>query len=1666
MKRSSSCVVTARLGRGCACQPSGLRLSLSRAAVFLLAGWLLAFAGPVTFAADPILPLKKGDHISVIGNTMADRMQHSGWLETYIHTLYPELDITVRHLGYSGDELKVRQREENFGSPDQWLEKTKASVVFSFFGYSEALRGEAGLDGFRKDLAEVIDGMQKQKYDGQNPPRLVFFSPIAHENLRSPHLPDGSANNVNLALYTKAMREVCEAKKVVFVDLFTPSQQLYAQAPKPLTMNGIHLLEHGDRAIADVIARQLFGVEKISKDEPELERLRQAVLDRNYYWYSRYRVVDGYNVFGGRSKLAWFGQSNADVMMREMEIFDVMTENRDRRVWAVARGGDLKLKDDNLPEQLTVKTNIPGKLEGGKHQYLGGKEAIGQMKIAEGMQVNLFASEEMFPELINPVQMAVDTNGRLFASVWPSYPHWNPTEPRRDKIICLPDDDGDGVADRCVTFADELNSVTGFEFWGGGMLVAALPEIWFLKDTDGDDKADVKIRMLQGVCSADSHHSANAMLIGPDGWLYWSRGIFNVAAMETPTKTVRSGASGVHRFNPRTFEMEFHFPIGPNPHGDVFDQWGYQFANDGTSGTGSYVNIGKGIGNKQWFDKRVRPVAATGILSSSQFPEKNQGNFLICNCIGFLGVLQHEVKYNGADIRAVEIEPILVSSDPNFRPSDVEVGGDGALYVSDWCNAIIGHMQHNMRDPNRDRNHGRIYRVTAKGRPALKPVKLKGKPIAEVLAAMFSKENGVRYRARLELSGRDSKEVVTELAKWTATLDVKKADHAQALLEALWVLEEHRVPQLDLVKTVFQAAEPRVRAAAIRTLGHWSDRVNNWEATLLSAARDDSALVRAEAVKSAVNFGGETAAEVIFEVSGRAIDPELDTVLKYARGQINVDKLIQDALAAKKPLSKSAQIYALRNASVEDLLKMPASEAVYEAVLSRPNASATALRSALTGLAKLRQASTLPLLISMIEQRDAAANPEALGALGQLLAEQSPAELKKVRNQLEKFATQGRELATRQLGFAAWIVADGSGDAAFFAASRSKNSLRDLLTSLALVPSAELRGKLYGSVRSLMFELPPNLQAEAGGASLGQSGVMADFFQPNPPNVALETLAKLKPKASGIVPEIVMNVPPKKADDAFALRFTGNLSITKAGKYTFYLASDDGSRFYLDNKLVINNDGLHGMDEKSATVELTVGSHPLVLTYFDNGGGDGLEFAWSGPGVSKQRIPASALSTGGGEETVHDVAIRSLTAIPGNDAAKFSDLATLVKAGKHRPAAISVLKTIDAQHWAEKEVPGLSDNLVGYLTTIPARLRTSGSAVEAVALAKSLATKLPADRAKALLDRLENLDVPVIAIGTVVERMIYDKEMIVVQAGKPVEFRITNTDNMPHNFAIVQPGSLEEVGLLAEATARDADAKDRQYVPKSDKILLASKLIESGQSQSLSFEVPKTPGIYPYVCTYPGHWRRMYGALYVVESLDEYQANPAAYLAAKPLAMKDELLQTIGRNTEWKYDDLIADVKKLEHGRSFDVGRNLFKAANCVGCHKLNNEGRELGPDLTKIEPAKRTTDHLLRSILEPSKEIAEKYQSHTFVLNSGKVVTGMIVQESATEIKVLVDPLAKGDPAVIAVADIDERSKSPVSIMPMGLLNKLSREEILDLLAYVLAGGDKKNALFGEHHH
>jgi putative heme-binding domain-containing protein len=551
-----------------------------------------------------------------------------------------------------------------------------------------------------------------------------------------------------------------------------------------------------------------------------------------------------------------------------------------------------------------------------------------------------------------------------------------------------------------------------------------------------------------------------------------------------------------------------------------------------------------------------------------------------------------------------------------------------------------------------------------------------------------------------------------------------------------------------------------------------------------------------------------------------------------------------------------------------------------------------------------------------------------------------------------------------------------------------------------------------------------------------------------------------------------MDVPKLGRRDAFALKFSGTLKVDNPGRYRFFVASDDGSRIYLDNELLVNNDGLHGMSEKSGRVRLTAGSHPFVVTYFDNGGGDGLRVAWAGPGFRKQPIPASRLSVSG-SETLHDVAIRVLAAIPGVEAKAFSDLGNLIKAGKFRQSAVAAMLSIPRDQWPQdapdQRLLPVAESLAAHVAEIPARYRTSPAALQEMELTDRLAAMLSDEQARMFRSRLADLRINVIRIGTVPQRMIYDKETITIEAGKPVEFVFTNTDEMPHNFAIVRPGSLEEVGLLAEATARDADAIERHYIPKSDQIMLASRLLQPGETQALSFEAPTTPGIYPFVCTYPGHWRRMYGALYVVADIKEYASNPVDYLARNPLTLRDELLKYTARNTEWTYADLASSLSELHDGRSFDVGKTIFRAANCVACHRLNGEGYEFGPDLAKLDAKKVQPEHILRSMLEPSTEIDEKFQQNTLLTEAGILITGLVLEENDDVIKIIVDPIARPEPISVNKDEVEERSKSKVSSMPEGVLSKLLREEILDLIAYIHAGGDMKHKIYEvghEHKH
>ena len=1649
----------------------------------------LVLAAGVAAAED--LKLNKGDHICLVGNTLAERMQYFGGVESRLTSRFADHDLVFRNLGYSADELTIHLRSRDFGSADEWLSGnspipqpgklnpdapvrqnrfeltgTKADVIFAFYGYNESFAGAAGLAKFSQDLDGWIKHALGQKYNGKSAPRIVLFSPIACQNLKTPNLPTGEENNARLKLYTGAMAEVAKSNEVMFIDLFTPTLELFRTAQSPLTINGLHLNESGDALVAAIIEDALFpNGPKIKRDGAALERLRLAINDKNAFWFQRYRATDGYSTFGDRAFLRFTaGQSNYEVVQRELEVLDQLVADRDRAVWAVAKGGEYKPVDDGLSPFIPVVTNKPGPLPGGKHVFLEAEAAISKMTVHAGMKVNLFASEEQFPDLVSPVQMAFDPKGRLWVAAWQTYPHWKPTEPMNDKLLIFEDTNKDGKADKVTTFTDKLHNPTGFEFWGGGVIVAMAPNLLFLKDTDGDDKADQKTYLIHGLDTADTHHTANSFTLDPGGALYFQEGTFHHTQVETPYGPPQRVANGsVFRYEPRAQKFDIYVSTGfANPHGHIFDRWGQDVVVDGTGAQPYHGALFSGHVDyptkhpkpPQVYQQRTRPCSGLEILSSRHFPDEMQGNLLVPNVIGFQGILRYKVLDKDASFTAVEQEPILSSSDPNFRPADIELGPDGAIYFTDWHNPIIGHMQHNLRDPNRNKTYGRVYRVTYEGRPLLTPAAIAGEPVAKLLDLLKEPEDRTRYRARIELSSRPTGEVLAATTRWLETQNQSDPQYEHHALEALWVHQHHNVVNTSLLERMLASPDFHARAAAVRVLCYWRDRVSNSLELLKKAAADQHPRVRMEAVRAASFFTAPEAVEVPIIAAEYPVDQYIDFVSKETMKTL--DPYVKKALAANEKINFTTDVgarYFLKNVTTEQLLLEKRTRPVLLEMLLRPGLQDPVRREAVTTLASLDKKSELAVVIDTIKLLDAKetnVNVAVVFDLVRQLTGRSSRELAAARTELEKLATAAKQPVFRQIGYVSLINVDGQVDPAWKLATKDAKSLQDFVSAMPLIADPTARAALYEKVLPLLGGLPANL-ASAGKGTLGR------YVRVELPGRGTLTLAEVEVMSGGI--NVAKKGRASQKNTASGGDASRGIDGNKSGSY-----GDDGQTHTEEN----TNRPYWEVDlgeevpiESIAIYNRTDGSLGQRLDGFTLLVLDGSR----GEVYKQEKIPAPKtnmsveLAGSGPAAGIRRAAMTAITQVRGKEGEAFATLTKFVIDDQDRLAALRALQRIPKAYWQKDLAKPLLEPVVAGVKKTAIAERTSPAVLDQLEFADALVSLLPADEAKLRRAELRELGVRVIRLGTIFEKMSFDKEILVVQAGKPVEFLLENTDLMPHNFVISLPGSLEEIGMISEASAQDPRFAVRQFVPNSPKVLAGSRLMQPRDTQKLSFTAPRNTGVYPYVCTYPGHWRRMHGALYVVDDLDAYEANPEAYLAANKLPIQDELLKDRRPRTEWKLEDLAEGVSHLE-GRSFATAKQMFSAASCIACHKLDGVGNQLGPDLTQLDAKLQPLD-LLKELLDPSAKINEKFQTQIFQLESGVTVTGLVVEETPSVIKVVENPLAKAAPTEIKPADVTARKKSATSIMPKGLLDKLTREEILDLVAFIHARGKKDHAVF-----
>jgi putative heme-binding domain-containing protein len=1246
-------------------------------------------------------------------------------------------------------------------------------------------------------------------------------------------------------------------------------------------------------------------------------------------------------------------------------------------------------------------------------------------------------------------------------AAWPSYPHWKPKDEFDDKLLILEDHDGDGQADVCKTFAGGLSNPTGFEFWGGGVLVAQAPDLVFLKDTDGDDVADVRKRVLHGLDSADTHHTANSFVLDPGGALYFQEGTFHHTQVETPWGPPERCANGaVFRFEPRTHKFEPYVSYGfANPHGHVFDYWGQDFVTDGTGNVNYYATAFSGRidfpdkhnGLEPYFQQRIRPCAATELLSSRHFPPELQGNLLNCNVIGFQGILQYRFDEQDSGYKGTEVDPIVFSSDPNFRPVDVEIGPDGAIYFVDWQNPIIGHMQHNLRDPSRDKVHGRVYRVTYPNRPLLAPLQFASEPIPKLLDLLKEPEGRVRYRAKIELSGQDSKEVVAATDAWVAKLDKTDPNYEHNRLEALWVHQHHNVVNRDLLQRVLRSPDYHARAAATRVLCYQRDQVPDALDLLQAQAEDEHPRVRLEAVRACSFFREGRAADVALQV----LKQPMDYYLNYTLGETmrQLQPYWKQAIEAGQPFAADNPAgidYILQYVTTAELVKLPRTPTVYLALLSRDQIVHDYRHEALMGLAKINGTDMLTELLSAMERsdrNDAPSGAAVLSDLAHMLTGTRPDELKAIHDRLAALSTSARRPFTRQMAYVTLMTADGALEPTWDRSAGSLKTLSDLLEAVPLIPDPKLRAAAHEYVKPLLQGLPPTLTAEVKNAK----GTPGRYVRIELPRRGTLTLAEVQVESDGV------NIAPQGTATQSSVAHGGPASRAIDGN-TSGRYGDGGQTHTNEN-------------ERRPWWELDLHSERPVsaITVWNRAENSG-EYARRLDGFrvslldsarnviwQNEDVPAPAENVrfeleGDPLGAVRRAAINAIVTTGVEPEETFRTLAHFIHSDQERPTAVRAISRIPNSHWPQESVQPLIDTITGFVGKLPAAERTAPAVSDALQLGNDLAALLPAPQAQATRKALRELGVPVIVIRPVPHLMLYDKAELYVEAGKPVEIVFDNIDIMPHNLLVVRPGSLEKVGLEAEKMATSPDAFGRGFRPDLPEVLHATPLLQPRQTARLNFTAPEGPDDYQYVCTFPGHWRRMFGTLHVVQSLDD--VPPEKLLAAASPAAASGAVRPFVR--AWTFFDLEGDLAHLEHGRNRAQGKELFTALACARCHKMNGVGGDVGPDLIsvnkKLIEGKMTPLAVLTEMIDPSKVIDDKYRTQVIALTSGKLVTGIVVQETDEEVHLRSNPLDQQDekPIVVKKSEIDERLPSKVSIMPQGLLNTMTREEVLDLLDYV----------------
>jgi putative membrane-bound dehydrogenase-like protein len=494
-----------------------------------------------------------------------------------------------------------------------------------------------------------------------------------------------------------------------------------------------------------------------------------------------------------------------------------------------------------------------------------------KFKLPPGFEIQLVASE---PDIGQPMNLNFDSAGRLWVTHSVEYPfpvEGKGVEPRtrfagvgkhppRDRLTIFSDIGPDGRARKVVHFVGGLNIPIGQTPIPHGALVYSIPGIYRCLDTDGDGKADKRELLYGTFGNVDTHGMSNSYTRWIDGWIYGLHGFANTSHVKDGSgrvTTMRSGNS--YRFKEDGSRFE-HWTWGQtNPFGLTFDPLGNLYSADCHSQPlyqllrgASYPGLGPErrddslpFGPQMIFhDHGSTGICGPAFYAADQFPPGFRNCFYLCNPV--TGRVHHDnIKVVGSTVLADTQPDFIRCDDPWFRPVDAKVGPDGALYIADFYNAIIGHYEVPLAHPKRDRDHGRIWRVVYTGDSARLSRKRPLLPDltnlnAEQLVDKLKDSNlVVRTLATNELFDRFGRRAIGPVR---AMLSNSKSPEQRA--HGLWVLA--RLGELDAatVKTLAADKHRLVRVHLLRALAErqtWDDATS---ALAVAALKDGDAFVR------------------------------------------------------------------------------------------------------------------------------------------------------------------------------------------------------------------------------------------------------------------------------------------------------------------------------------------------------------------------------------------------------------------------------------------------------------------------------------------------------------------------------------------------------------------------------------------------------------------------------------------------------------------------------------------------------------------------------------------------------------------------------------------------------------------------------------------------------